>query len=138
MFCNFVKLIFYYCYNLPFCYCCSVTKFCPTLCKPMNCSMPGFRVLHYFLEFTQIHITELVSYLNISSPAALLLMKYICICRCIFVCLWYYIYIWLIAIKTYSSTNCFYLLPVFLLRCSFSYWFKKLFYIYINIYLFRN
>ena len=32
--------------------CCSVTK----LCDPMNCSMPGFPVLHYLLEFTQIHV----------------------------------------------------------------------------------
>ena len=27
--------------------CCSVTKSCPTLCDPMDCSMPGFPVLHY-------------------------------------------------------------------------------------------
>ena len=26
-------------------YCCSVTKLCPTLCNPMDCSMPGFPVL---------------------------------------------------------------------------------------------
>ena len=25
---------------------CSITKFCPTLCNPMDCSMPGFPVLH--------------------------------------------------------------------------------------------
>ena len=24
------------------CYCCSVTQSCPTLCDPMDCSMPGF------------------------------------------------------------------------------------------------
>ena len=33
--------------------CCSVTQSCPTLCNPMDCSMPGFPVLHYFLEFAQ-------------------------------------------------------------------------------------
>ena len=38
------------------CYCCSVTKLCPTLCNPMNCSMPGFLVLQYLPEFAQIHI----------------------------------------------------------------------------------
>ena len=27
-------------------HCCSVTKSCPTLSKPMNCSMPCFPVLH--------------------------------------------------------------------------------------------
>ena len=26
---------------------CSVTQSCPTLCSPMDCSMPGFPVLHY-------------------------------------------------------------------------------------------
>ena len=97
------------------------------------CATPWTAVSQTFLSFTiswsllEFTSTELMSYLNISSPAALLLMKCICICRCIFVCLWYYIYI------TYSSTNCFYLLPVFILRCSFSYWFKKLLYIYIFI-----
>ena len=33
--------------------CCSVTQLCPTLCNPMDCSMPGFPVLHYLLEFAQ-------------------------------------------------------------------------------------
>ena len=37
-------------------YCCSVTKSCPILCDCMNCSMPGFRVLHYLLEFSQTHV----------------------------------------------------------------------------------
>ena len=35
--------------------CCSVTKSCPTLCDPMDCSMPGFIALHYLLEFAQTH-----------------------------------------------------------------------------------
>ena len=26
------------------------------LCDPMDCSMPGFPVLHYLLEFAQIHV----------------------------------------------------------------------------------
>ena len=30
--------------------CCSVAKLYPTLCNPMDCSMPGFPVLHYLLE----------------------------------------------------------------------------------------
>ena len=37
------------------CFCCSVTKSCLTLCDSMNCSTPGFPVLHYLLEFAQIH-----------------------------------------------------------------------------------
>ena len=28
------------------CCCCSVTKLCPTLCDPMDCSTPGFPVFH--------------------------------------------------------------------------------------------
>ena len=35
---------------------CSVTKLCLTLCDLMDCSMPDFPVLHYLLEFTQIHV----------------------------------------------------------------------------------
>ena len=35
------------------CCCCSVAKLCLTLCDPMGCSMPGFPVLHYLLEFVQ-------------------------------------------------------------------------------------
>ena len=36
--------------------CCSVTKLYLTLCDPMDCSMPGFPVLHYLPEFAQTHI----------------------------------------------------------------------------------
>ena len=35
---------------------CSVAKSCLTLCNPMDCSMPGFPILHYLLKFAQIHI----------------------------------------------------------------------------------
>ena len=38
------------------CCCCSVTKSHPALCDPVNCSMPGFPVLLYLLEFAKIHI----------------------------------------------------------------------------------
>ena len=36
-------------------YCCSVAQSCPLLCDPMNCSTPGFPVLHCLLEFAQTH-----------------------------------------------------------------------------------
>ena len=36
--------------------CCSVTKLCPTLCDLMDCSLLGFPVLHYLLEFAQTHV----------------------------------------------------------------------------------
>ena len=35
--------------------CCSMTK-CPTLCDPMDRSMPGFPVLHHVPEFAQTHV----------------------------------------------------------------------------------
>ena len=34
----------------------SVVQSCLTFCSPMDCSMPGFPVLHYLPEFTQIHV----------------------------------------------------------------------------------
>ena len=37
------------------CYC-SVTKSCPTLCDPMNCSMTDFPVLHHLPEFAQAYV----------------------------------------------------------------------------------
>ena len=33
----------------------SVSQSCPTLCDPVNCSMPGFPDHHQLLEFTQTH-----------------------------------------------------------------------------------
>ena len=36
--------------------CCSVSRLGPTLCDPMDCSTPGFSVLHHLPEFAQIHI----------------------------------------------------------------------------------
>ena len=37
-------------------HCCSVAKSHLTLCNPVNCSTPGFPVLHHLLEFAQTHI----------------------------------------------------------------------------------
>ena len=34
----------------------SVAQSCPTLCNPMDCSMPGFPVHHQLLELTQTHV----------------------------------------------------------------------------------
>ena len=34
----------------------SVAQLYLTLCLPMDCSTPGFPVLHYFQEFAQIHV----------------------------------------------------------------------------------
>ena len=37
-------------------YFCSVTQSCPTVCNPMDCSTPGFPVLHCFPEFAQTYV----------------------------------------------------------------------------------
>ena len=50
-----LKIFVYIYVCMHFC-CCSVTKSCPILCDPTDCSMPGFPVLQYFLEFAQSHI----------------------------------------------------------------------------------
>ena len=36
----------------------SVSQSYPTLCKPMNCSMPSLPVHHQLLEFTQTHVHQ--------------------------------------------------------------------------------
>ena len=38
----------------------SVAQLCPTLCDPMDCSMPGFPVLHHLPELAQTHVIEFV------------------------------------------------------------------------------
>ena len=35
--------------------CCSVSQLCPTLCDAMDCSTPGFPVLHHLPELAQTH-----------------------------------------------------------------------------------
>ena len=48
-----MKCHFWYWFPCP---CCSVAKSCLTLWDPMNCSTPDFPVLHYLLEFAQVHV----------------------------------------------------------------------------------
>ena len=46
-------------------------KMCPTLCKSMDCSVPGLPVLHCLPEFAHIHVDWVrCSYLIISSSVA--------------------------------------------------------------------
>ena len=40
----------------------SVAKSCLTLWDPIDCSMPGFPVLHYLPEFAQIHVHWIMSF----------------------------------------------------------------------------
>ena len=57
--------------RLDCCYC-SITKSCPTLCNPMDCSMPGSSVLHYLQEFAQIHVHCVHDAIQPSHPLSLL------------------------------------------------------------------
>ena len=55
--------------------CSSVAKSYPTLCDPMNCSTPGFSVLHYLPEFAQTHVqwdSDAINYLILCRPLLLL------------------------------------------------------------------
>ena len=53
-------LLFRHCSKCLQCLCCchSVTQLCPTLCNHMDCSTPGFPVLHQLLELAQIHVHQ--------------------------------------------------------------------------------
>ena len=44
----------------------SVTQWCPTLCNPINCSMPGLPVYHQLPEFTQTYVHRSVYPFNSS------------------------------------------------------------------------
>ena len=48
--------------------CCSVAQLCLTLCNPLDCSMPGFPVLHYLPEFAQTHIHWVGDAIQTSHP----------------------------------------------------------------------
>ena len=45
-------------------FCCSVAQSCPTLFNPMDCSTPGFPVLHHLLEFAQTHVHQVGDIIN--------------------------------------------------------------------------
>ena len=46
----------------------SVTQSCPTLCDPMNRSMPGLPVHHQHLEFTETHVHQVSDAIQPSHP----------------------------------------------------------------------
>ena len=46
----------------------SVAQSCPTLCDPMNCSMPGLPVRNQPLEFTQTHVHQVGNAIQQSDP----------------------------------------------------------------------
>ena len=53
----------------------SAAQSCPTLCDPMNCSMPGLPVHHQLLELTQTHVHRVSDVIQpshlLSSPSPL-------------------------------------------------------------------
>ena len=49
-------------------------QLCPTLCDPMNCSMPGLPVHHQLLEFTQTHVHWVSDAIQPSHPRRPLLL----------------------------------------------------------------
>ena len=48
----------------------SVAQSCPTLCDPMNCSMPGLPVHHHLPEFTQTHVHRVSDAIQPSHPGS--------------------------------------------------------------------
>ena len=55
--------------------CCSVTQLCPTLCNPMNCSMPGFlsfTISQSLLKLTSIELMMPSNHLILYRPLLLL------------------------------------------------------------------
>ena len=46
----------------------SLAQSCPTLCYPMNCSMPGLPVHHQLMEFTQTHVHRVSNAIQPSHP----------------------------------------------------------------------
>ena len=50
------------------CCCFSVAKSCPTLCTPMNCSTPGFPMLHHPPKFAQTHVHWVSDVIQPSHP----------------------------------------------------------------------
>ena len=62
---GFCRCFFYSCWSVQFS---SVTQSCPTLCDPMNCSMPGLLVHHQLLESTQTHVHQVSDAIQPSHP----------------------------------------------------------------------
>ena len=57
-------------------WCCSVAKSCATLCDSMDCSTPGFLVLHYLPECAQIHVHWASDAIQLPHPPALNLSQH--------------------------------------------------------------
>ena len=51
-----IRLKFTFPFTFLLSFCCSVAQAYPTLCNPMDCSMPGFPVLYHLPELAQTHV----------------------------------------------------------------------------------
>ena len=52
----------------------SLAKSCPTICSPVDCSMPSFPVLHHLLKFTQTSIESVMPFNHLILCHPLLLL----------------------------------------------------------------
>ena len=55
-------------YYTALCCCCSAAQSFPTLYDPVDCSMPGFPVLHHLLELAQTHVHWVGDVIQSSHP----------------------------------------------------------------------
>ena len=46
----------------------SVAQSCPTLCDPMDCSTPGFRVHHQLPDLAQTHVHQVSNAIQLAHP----------------------------------------------------------------------
>ena len=72
--CIILFLCVYLSIQMSICWFCSVAKPYLTLCDPMNCSTPGFPVLHYSPEFTQTPVHWVDDAIKPSHPLSPLLL----------------------------------------------------------------
>ena len=49
-------------------WCCSVAQLCPTICSPMDCSIPGFPGHHHLRELAQTHVHWVGDAIQSSQP----------------------------------------------------------------------
>ena len=63
----------------------SFTESYPTLCDPVDCSMPGFPVHHQLPELGQVHVHRVVAAIQpshpLSSPSPLIPSNHLILCR---------------------------------------------------------
>ena len=51
--------------------CCSAAQLRPTLCDPVDCSMPGFPVHHHLPQLTHTHVHQVGDAIQPSHPLSL-------------------------------------------------------------------